>query len=58
MLVGHEGVLSRFPALPAEHAGWSWARRSFDAADDDPTAFSTHGSPGASPGAANHFDDE
>jgi len=58
MLVGSEGVLSRFPALPAERAGRSWARRWLDATDDDPIAFAEHGGPGASPGAANQFDDD
>lgn len=56
LLVGPEGVVSRFPAFGASRAGRSIARRSFDATDDDPSAFAEHGAPGASPGAANHFD--
>jgi hypothetical protein len=56
LLVGPEGVVSRFPAFGTSHAGRSIARRSFDAADDDPSAFAEHGAPGASPGAANTFD--
>jgi hypothetical protein len=47
LLVGSEGVLSRFPGL---------ARRNVAASDDDPAAFAEHGAPGASPGAANTFD--
>lgn len=57
LLAGREGVLSRFPRLAAVHPGKSIARRSTDAADDDPTAFAEHGAPGASPGATNFFDD-
>jgi hypothetical protein len=57
MLVGAEGVLSRFPAFAAEHAGRSWARRWLDSADDDPIAFAEHGGASASPGAPNSFDD-
>lgn len=56
LLVGPEGVLSRFPAFAAAHAGRSVARRSFAATDDDPAAFAEHAAPGASPGAANVFD--
>jgi hypothetical protein len=56
LLVGPEGVVSRFPVFGASHAGRSIARRYFDTADDDPSAFSEHGAPGASPGAANTFD--
>jgi len=56
LLVGREGIISRFPSLPALHAGRSLARRSPDGADDDPQNFSEHGAPGASPGAANTFD--
>jgi len=56
LLVGREGVISRFPSLPAPHAGRSLARRNPDGADDDPQNFSEHGAPGASPGAANTFD--
>ena len=55
-LVGPEGVLSRFPMLPAPHAGISLARRSVEAADDDPGAFAEHAAPGASPGAPNFFE--
>ncbi len=57
LLVGREGVLSRFPLVNAAHAGKSIARRTPDAADDDPAAFSEHGAPGASPGTPNSFDD-
>jgi hypothetical protein len=57
LLVGREGVVSRFPLLPAPHAGRSIARRSPDSADDDPAAFAEHGGPGASPGTPNTFDD-
>jgi hypothetical protein len=56
LLVGPEGVVSRFPAFGASRAGRSIARRSFHAADDDPSAFAEHGAPGASPGSANTFD--
>jgi len=56
LLVGREGVISRFPSLPAPHPGRSIARRTLDGADDDPKNFSEHGSPGASPGAPNTFD--
>jgi hypothetical protein len=56
LLVGAEGVLSRFPRLPASHAGRSIARRALDSADDDPGAFAEHGDMGASPGAPNSFD--
>lgn len=52
-LVGPEGVLSRFPMLPAPHAGRSLARRALDTADDDPQGFGEHAPPGASPGASN-----
>jgi hypothetical protein len=53
LLVGREGVISRFPGFNAAHAGRSWARRSYDAADDDPAAFAEHAEPGASPGRPN-----
>lgn len=56
LLAGPEGVLSRFPQLPANHAGRSVARRSPEVADDDPQGFGEHGAPGASPGALNRFD--
>jgi hypothetical protein len=58
LLVGPEGVISRFPQLPATSSGRSVARRALDGADDDPAEFSEHGAPGASPGAANSFDDD
>jgi hypothetical protein len=56
LLVASEGVLSRFPMLPAAHPGVSIARRSLDATDDSAHSFAEHGAPGASPGAANFFD--
>jgi hypothetical protein len=56
LLVGPEGVVSRFPAFGASRAGRSIARRSFEAVDDDPKAFAEHGAPGASPGGPNTFD--
>ncbi len=56
LLGGIEGIVSRFPALPAPHAGRSLARRRLDAADDSATSFAEHGAPGASPGAPNSFD--
>lgn len=56
LLVGREGVLSRFPAIAAAHPGFSIARRSPVALDDDPQAFAEHAPPGASPGAPNTFD--
>jgi hypothetical protein len=56
-LVGPTGIVSRFPSLPAAHAGRSQARRSADAPDDLSTSFGEHGGRGASPGAANTFDD-
>lgn len=55
-LVGGEGVLSRFPMLPAKRAGKSVARRSLVAADDSAGSFAEHGAPGASPGAPNSFE--
>ena len=57
LLVGSEGVISRFPLLAAAHAGRSLARRRLDDADDDPAGFAEHGGAGASPGAPNAFDD-
>jgi hypothetical protein len=57
LLVGAEGVVSRFPAFHAEHAGVSWARRTPDAADDQASSFALHAGPGASPGAPNTFDE-
>lgn len=57
-LVGPDGVISRFPALSASHAGRSWARRTPDAPDGAAGSFAEHGGQGASPGAANTFDDE
>lgn len=56
LLVGEEGIVSRFPALPATRAGRSIGRRAVDAADDDPRSFAHHGAPGASPGAPNSFE--
>lgn len=49
-------VLSRFPGLRAPEPGVSAARRTPWADDADAEAFSPHGAPGASPGAANFFD--
>jgi hypothetical protein len=57
LLVGEEGVVSRFPLIAATHAGRSIARRASDAPDDAATSFAEHGGRGASPGAANSFDD-
>lgn len=57
LLVGNEGVLSRFPVLPAAHAGRSVARRALDGDDDDPAGFAEHGGVGASPGAPNVLDE-
>lgn len=57
LLVGREGVLSRFPLLAAPHAGRSWARRALDSADDDAAAFGEHAGAGASPGAPNVLED-
>ncbi|HYJ10429.1 MAG TPA: lamin tail domain-containing protein [Polyangiaceae bacterium] len=56
LLVGREGVLSRFPALAAPRAGRSLARRTPATADDDARGFAEHGAPGASPGLPNSFD--
>jgi hypothetical protein len=56
LLVGPEGIVARFPALAAPHAGRSLARRSFEGADDDPATFGEHGGAGASPGSPNRFD--
>jgi hypothetical protein len=56
LLVGEEGIVARFPALNASHAGRSQARRALDGADDEPAAFGEHGGVGASPGAPNVFD--
>lgn len=50
-------VVSRFPAMAAKTPGFSVARRALWSLDDDPSAFSVHGGEGASPGAANYFDD-
>jgi hypothetical protein len=54
LLVGAEGVLSRFPALTAR-SGHSVARADPGAADDDASAFGPHAEPGASPGAPNQL---
>lgn len=56
LLVGREGVLSRFPAISAGTAGRSVARRSLPTADDDPRGFVEHAPPGASPGAPNSLE--
>jgi hypothetical protein len=56
LLVGAEGVVSRFPALPFAHPGVSWARRTPDAPDDLASSFAENARPGASPGAPNTFD--
>jgi hypothetical protein len=56
LLVGEEGVVSRFPALNAEHPGVSWARRTPDAPDDLASSFAEQARPGASPGEPNTFD--
>jgi hypothetical protein len=56
LLVGEEGVVSRFPALNAEHPGVSWARRTPDAPDDQVSSFAEQARPGASPGEPNTFD--
>jgi hypothetical protein len=55
LLVGPEGVVSRFPLLPAPHAGQSLARRTLDGSDDDRAGFAEQ-SVGATPGAPNVFD--
>lgn len=57
LLVGREGVLSRFPLVAAPHAGRSIGRRTLDGADDDPAGFAEHGGRGASPGAPNELPD-
>jgi hypothetical protein len=56
LLVGRDGILSRFPALSAARAGRSLARRLPATADDDASGFAEHGAPGASPGLPNSFD--
>lgn len=56
LLVGRDGILSRFPALSADRAGRSMARRTPATADDDANGFAEHGPPGASPGLPNSFD--
>lgn len=56
MLVGPEGILSRFPALAASKPGRSLARRAPATADDDAQGFALHGAPGASPGLPNSFE--
>lgn len=56
LLVGPSGVVSRFPALAARHAGRSLARRTLDAADDQSLSFCEHAGPGASPAAPNSCD--
>lgn len=49
-------VVSRFPPVAARRAGFSIARTSPDASEDDPDAFAEHAPPGASPGGPNLFD--
>jgi hypothetical protein len=56
LLVGSEGVVSRFPLLAAAHAGHSLARRTLDGSDDDPAGFAEQGAVGATPGAPNVFE--
>ena len=58
LLVGREGVVSRFPLLATPHAGRSVARRNLDGADDDPAGFGEHAGQGASPGAPNVLEGE
>jgi hypothetical protein len=57
LLVGPEGVISRFPLLAAPHAGFSLARRALDGSDDDPAGFAEQRGVGATPGAPNAFDE-
>jgi hypothetical protein len=57
LLVGPEGVVSRFPLLAALHAGRSMARRTLDGSDDDPAGFAEQRAFGATPGAPNVFDE-
>jgi hypothetical protein len=57
LLVGPEGVVSRFPSLAASHAGRSLARRTLDGSDDDPAGFAEQVTVGATPGAPNVFDE-
>ena len=57
LLVGPEGVVSRFPSLAAPHAGRSLARRTLDSSDDDPAGFAEQPAVGATPGAPNAFDE-
>jgi hypothetical protein len=57
LLVGAEGVISRFPRVASPEAGRSVARRSPGSADDLRSEFALHGAPGASPGAPNRFDE-
>jgi hypothetical protein len=45
-------IVSRFPAMPAEH-GQSVARRAPFSLDEDPDQFGAHAAPGSSPGASN-----
>jgi len=55
LLVGTEGVVSRFPLLAALHAGRSLARRTLEGSDDDPAGFAEQAGVGATPGAPNFF---
>jgi hypothetical protein len=56
LLVGAEGVVSRFPLISAAEGGRSVARRAPGLADSAASSFGPHGEPGASPGAPNVFD--
>jgi hypothetical protein len=55
LLVGPEGIISRFPLVSSPDAGRSIARRTPAAFDAAASSFAPHGEPGASPGSANHF---
>jgi hypothetical protein len=50
------GVVSAFPAIAADRAGTSVARRDPSVLDDDSQGFVSHASPGASPGAPNQLE--
>jgi len=49
-------IVSRFPAMPAEH-GQSIARRAPFSLDEDPAQFAAHAAPGSSPGAPNTLEE-